>query len=418
MRTAILLFMLPLSFTSVAIGASLDWPQFRGPTGQGLSEAKGLPTEWGPTKNIAWRADIPGAGWASPALAGDRIYLTSAVDAGGGRLSLRALCLDAGSGKIVWNVEVLRPDPALARKKHGKNSPASPTPIVADGKVYVHFGPMGTAALNADDGKVLWKQTDLQFPPVHGNGGSPALWNDTLFFSCDGAKDPYFAALDAKTGAVRWKTARNTPGGAAPFSFSTPLVIDVDGKPQVISPASGFVGAYDPADGHEICRVRYGTGYSVVPRPAFANGILVVSSGFDVPVLYGIDPRGAAGDVTDTHVKWKTKKGAPNTPSPLIVGEEVYTISDGGTAACTDLKTGNTLWTHRLAGGYSASPVYGDGKIYFQNETGVGFVVAAGKEFKQLAENDLGERSLASYAVTDGALFIRTEKHLWKIGAK
>lgn len=409
-RASIAYFILTFLLAAPQARAAEEWPQFRGPTGQGLTDVKGLPVEWGPDKNVAWKAPVPGRGWSSPVLAGGKVYLTTAV--GKGPVSLHALCLDEASGKILWDVELFKPANVPT---HSKNTPASATPIVTADRLYVHFGPMGTAALDLA-GKVIWKQTSLTFPPVHGNGGSPALLDGLLIFSCDGASDPYLAALDAKTGDVKWKTPRNTPAKSR-FSFSTPLVIDVDGKQQVISPTSGFVGAYEPATGKEIWRVGYGEGYSIVPRPAFAGGLLFVSSGFDSPVGYAIRPSGAKGDVTETHVAWTHKKGVPATPSMIVIGDEVYFVSDNGVATCADAKTGTVHWTHRLGGNYSASPIAGDGKIYFQSEEGVGHVMKVGTKYESLAENDLGERSLASYAVGgDGSLYIRTEKHLWKIG--
>lgn len=406
--------------------AAKDWPQFRGPTGQGVSTATGVPVEWGPDKNVAWKTPIGGKGWSSPVLSGGRLYLTTAVGDPGAGMSLRAVCVDAAAGKVLWDVEVFKPDPAAAGTMHGKNSPASPTPIVWGDWLYVHFGHMGTAALDAESGKVRWRQTELKYPPLHGNGGSPALVGDgdtgglTLIFSCDGLQDPFVAGLDAKTGRVKWKTPRNS-GAKRTFSFSTPLAINagdrVHEKVQVIIPGSGMVAAYDPADGREIWRVKYDEGYSVVPRPVYAPdlGLVFMSTAFDTPVVYAIRPAGAKGDVTDTHVAWTHRKGGPATPSPLLVGDELYFVSDNGIATCADAKTGKPHWTERLDGGFSASPVAAEGRVYFQNEGGVGYVVKAGKQFELIAENDLGERSLASYAVTDGALFIRTEGHLWKI---
>ena len=240
-----------------------EWPQFRGPTGQGVSDAAGVPTEWGAGKNVAWKVTVPGRGWSSPVLAGGKVYLTTAAG-DRGQVALYAVCLDAATGKVLWDTEVFRPDPNTARG-HQKNSPASATPFVTADRLYVHFGPMGTAALDLS-GKILWRQTGIKYASVHGNGGSPVLVNDTLIFSCDGSRDPFLAALDAKTGEVKWKTPRNAPARNQ-FSFSTPLPIEVDGATQVVCPASGFVGGYDPATGKEIWRVRYGQGYSVVPRP-------------------------------------------------------------------------------------------------------------------------------------------------------
>jgi outer membrane protein assembly factor BamB len=398
-----------------ALGAD-DWPQFRGPTGQGISTVIGVPVSWSASKNIAWKTPVPGRGWSSPVLANGKVFLTAATGTDSGPVSLYAVCFDAGTGKPVWDTELFKPDHGSARTMHKKNTLASATPIITGDRLYVHFGHMGTAALDLS-GKVIWKQTGIKYSPVHGNGGSPALVGGKLIFSCDGSADPFVVALDAATGDVKWKTPRNTHARRK-FSFSTPLVIEAGGMTQAVLPGSGMVASYDPASGKEIWRVRYGEGYSVVPRPVFANGVLAVSSGFDNAVLYGIDPANAKGDATNSSILWTKRKGAPCTPSPLAVGDEIYFISDLGVATCADLKTGTTHWTNRIgAAGYSASPVCADGHIYFQNEEGVGYVIKAGKTFTPVSENDLGERSLSSYAVAEGALFIRTEKHLWKIAA-
>ena len=370
-----------------------------------------VPVAWNADTHIAWKIELPGRGWSSPVLAKGRLYLTTAT--GDEDIVLHALCLDAASGRTLWDCEILRPDPAAARTMHRKNSPASSTPIVKDARLYVHFGHMGTAALDLD-GKIVWRQTALAYPPVHGAGGSPILVNDALVFSCDGERDPFVAALDSATGAVRWQTPRNSPAKKQ-FSFSTPLAIEVGGVQQIVSPGSGFVAGYDVRDGREIWRVGYGEGYSIVPRPVFAHGLLFVSSGFDSPVLHAIRPDGASGDVTATHIVWTSRKGAPLTASTLVLGDEIYFVSDAGIATCADAKTGEVHWSERFGGGFSASPVAAEGRIYFQNETGVGYVIKADPKFELLATNDLAERSLASYAVADGAIFIRTEKHLWKV---
>ena len=405
-----------MSLGGVALGAAADWPQFRGPTGQGLSDATGVPTEWGTSRNVAWSVAVPGRGWSSPVVAGGRVYLTTSVGGASGPITLHALCLDMADGKTLWDTEIFRPDEAAAREMHGKNSLASPTPIVTADRLYVHFGHLGTAALDLS-GKIVWRQTGLKYPPVHGNGGSPALVGDTLIFNCDGSSAPFVAALDARDGQIKWKTPRSDTAVRKRFSFSTPLAVELDGRTQVISPGSGYVASYDPASGTELWRVNYGEGYSVVPRPIFADGLIYLSSGFDFPVIYAIDPAGAKGDATGSHVAWTHPKGAPNTPSLLAVGAEIYSVSDKGFVTCLDARTGNLNWTGRMEGTFSASPVFAEGRIYLQSEAGKGFVIAAGKTFKLISEDDLGERSLASDAVIDGALFIRTEHHLWKIGA-
>ncbi len=399
---------------SPAAAAETEWPQFRGPTGQGISNAQNVPIQWSATEQVAWKVAIPGRGWSSPVLSKGRLYLTSAVpDAGGTDITLHARCLDAADGRVLWDTEIFRPDPAQVAAMHRKNSPASATPVVTGDRLFVHFGHMGTAALDLA-GNVVWRQTTLNYPPTHGNGGSPILVGGTLIFSADGQKDPFVTGLDAATGELRWKTPRQSPAKKQ-FSFSTPLAIEVNGVPQVISPGSGFVGAYDPRDGRELWRAGYGEGYSVIPRPVFAHGLLFVSSSYDRPTLFAIKPAGASGDVTATNVAWSQSKGAPHTPSAVVVGDEIYFVSDGGIATCADARMGMVRWSERLGGDFSASPVAAEGRVYFQNETGIGFVVKAGKIFQLLAKNELGERTLASYAVADGALFIRSEGHLWKI---
>jgi outer membrane protein assembly factor BamB len=396
---------------SNAQSSQSDWPQFRGPGGQGISTARNVPLHWGSSSNVAWRAEIPGLGWSSPVLHRGRLYLTTAVmSAVKANPSLRALCLDAASGSILWNTEIFVHTGSTSI--HNKNSHASPTPLVEGDRLYVHFGHQGTACLDLD-GKVLWRNTTLKYSPIHGSGGSPILVDQALIFSCDGASDPFVVALNKKDGQLLWKTPRSF-SAKKKFSFSTPLLIDANGRNQVVSPSSGAVYAYDPKDGRELWQVRYAEGYSVVPRPVFGHGLLFISTAFDSPEVIAIRPDGQ-GDVTSSHVAWTLAKGAPKTPSMLLVGDELYFVSDAGIATCVDATTGRVHWTERAGGNYSASPLFADGRIYLQNEEGIGVVLAPGKTFQQLARNSLGERTLASYAVTDGALFIRTEAHLYRI---
>jgi outer membrane protein assembly factor BamB len=391
-----------------------DWPEFRGPTGQGLVPNGKLPTTWRQDQNVAWKQEIPGKGWSSPVVAGGRVYLTSAVPGDGGNQSLRALCLDADRGRVLWDKEVFHQDGADSPNIHSKNSHASPTPLVRDGRLFVHFGHRGTACLDLD-GKILWRNTTLPYAPVHGNGGSPILVDDLLVFSCDGGDKRFVVALSITDGSVRWKSPR-TIEASRKFSFSTPLLIEACGRRQIISPGSNVVCAYDPADGKEIWRVRY-DGYSVIPRPVYGHGLVFICTGYERPSLLAIRPDGK-GDVTDTHVVWKTSKAVPHTPSLLLNGKELYMISDNGVASCLDAPTGAVHWQQRLGGNYSASPLLADDKLYFQSEEGTGVVLQASKVFKLLAKNSLDERTLATFAAADGSLFIRTEKHLYRIGPR
>lgn len=412
MRTLLAIGILGFVVASASAG---DWAEFRGPTGQGHATASKLPTEWSSSKNVAWKTGIAGLGWSSPIVVGDRIYLTTAVPTGDGDKkdqSLRTICLNAATGKSVWDKEIFLQDGKTAKPIHSKNSHASPTPI-SDGKhLFVHFGAQGTACLTLD-GAVVWQNREFQYEMRHGNGGSPILVDDLLVFSCDGLDKMFVVALDKSTGKVRWQTAREHKNGNK-FSFGTPLLIEVKGEKQIVAPGTFHVAAYRPKDGSEIWRVDYGLGYSVIPRPVFGHGLIFLSSGYDTPVLMAIKPDGQ-GNVTETHVAWKTNKSAPHTPSPLLVGDQLYVVSDGGIATCFNAVSGEQVWQKRIGGNFSASPLFADGKIYLQSEQGDGIVLQPGSEYVELAKNELEPRTFASYAVADGALLIRTETQLYRI---
>lgn len=396
---------------AAASTALAQWPQFRGPTGDGHSTARRVPTRWSATDNVAWKVAVPGRGWSSPVLAGGKVFLTSAVGPADGPLELAAQAFDAATGKLLWSTSVFTNDTPKTGI-HRKNSHASPTPIVEGTRVYVHFGHHGTAALDLD-GRILWRQTSLGYNPVHGNGGSPILHGKTLIYLADGAEAPFLAALKTDTGEVAWRVARKTEFQQK-FSFATPSLFEFEGKPVLIAPASGFIGAYDPADGAELWRVRH-SGWSVIPKPVYAHGLIFAGTGYETATTVALRP-GGSGDVTDTHVAWTIRRGAPNTPSFLALGDELYLLSDSGILSCVDARTGTAHYQERACGQSSASPVYADGRIYLLDEQGLGVVIQPGRTFQKLAENPLGERTLASYAVQDGALFIRSEENLFRIG--
>lgn len=386
-----------------------DWPQFRGPGGEGHSAEKDLPLQWSESQNILWKTPVSGRGWSSPSVAGGRVWLTTATERGGDA-SLRVLAYDVQSGREVVNVEVFSVRDVVL--KNAKNSFASPTPIVEGDRVYVHFGADGTAALTTD-GRIVWK-TALRYDSMHGNGGSPTLYRDLLIVSCDGSDDAYVVALDKTTGKVRWKTQRREPYDQ---SYTTPLVIQVNGREQLVSIGAFRAGAYDPLTGKEIWRVSYGDGFSNVPRPVFSHGLVFIGTGFQEPSMLAVRPTGS-GDVTRTHIAYTIERGAPFTPSPIIVGDEFYMVSDIGVASCLDVATGKIHWQQRVPGNYSASPVFADGRIYFLSEEGVATVIAPGKEFKRLAVNTLDGTTFASIAVSQGTFFIRSDTHLYRIGKR
>jgi len=387
------------------IGAAAQWPEFRGPTGQGHSTDTNLPLEWSETRNVRWKTPVPGRGWSSPAIAGGRVWVTTAIDADG--TSLRALAFDLDSGREMVNVEAFHIKRPVA--VNPKNSRASPTPIVDADRVYVHFGADGTAALSTA-GEVLWK-TRLPYESQHGNGASPIVYGDLLIVSCDGSDAAFVVAIDKRTGKVRWRTWRRQPWDQA---YSTPLVIRVGDRDELVSVGAYRTAAYDPSTGREIWRVSYADGFSNVPRPVFGHGLVFIATGFQEPSLLAVRADGS-GDVTKSHVAWTLRRGAPLTPSPLLVGDELYVVNDGGIVTCLNAKTGETYWVQRLGGTYSASPVFADGRIYFLSEEGMARVIAPGREFRVLATSKIDGDTLGSMAIANGSIFIRTDSYLYRI---
>jgi len=385
-----------------------DWPQFRGPDGQGHSSERGLPIQWSESKNVAWKVPVPGRGWSSPVIVDGRVWLTTATQAGR-ESSLRLLSFDAGTGRQSLDVEIFRLKSSALRNP--KNSHASPTPVVEGDRVYVHFGAEGTAALSRS-GEIVWKVRQL-YESQHGNGGSPVLYGDLLIFSCDGFDEAFVVALDKRTGKTRWRTYRPQPWSQA---YSTPLVIRAAGRDQLISVGAFHAVSYDPQTGKEIWRVNYPDGFSNVPRPVYGAGLVFITTGFQQPSILAIRPDGK-GDVTKTHVAWTLSRGAPLTPSPLLVDDELYFVSDAGIASSVDAQTGAIHWQHRLGEGVSASPVLADGHIYFLDEEGRTTVITPGKSFQQVSTNALDGPSLASMAVASQSFFIRTATYLYRIAS-
>lgn len=393
-----------------ALGAT-EWSQFRGANSDGHAPGPATPLEWSDSQNVAWKVAIPGLGWSSPVVSGGKIYLTTAVPQGAG-LSQRAMALDCATGQVIWDREVraLENAPSV----HKKNSHASPTPIVRDGAVYVHFGAQGMAKLSAENGEQLWLCTELDYPPVHGNGGSPVLHDGKLAIVCDGSKNPFVAAIDAETGKVVWKTPRSVPARLT-HSFVTVTVAVVDGRAQVMAPGPDHFAAYDLETGEELWKIR-APGWSVVPQPAIGHGLVFYNHDYDHPELIAAR-LGGKGDVTDTHVAWRIKRGAPSTPSPLLAGDELYFVADDGIASCVDAKTGKQHWMERLEGNFSSSPVFAHGRVLFLNETGRATWVKPGKEFTVLGECEVPGRTFATPAFAVGAMYLRTDEHLYKIAA-
>jgi outer membrane protein assembly factor BamB len=435
-RTLAAPFVFAAALLGIPSGHAADWPQWRGPGGQGHAEtAHDLPVTWSETDNVAWKTPLPGRGWSSPVIAGDEIWLTTALEsqvsaeekarrvagknapdslAVSGPVSLHALCVDRGSGVVKHDIElftVAEPQPI-----HSLNSYASPSPILADGRLYCHFGDFGTACVDTKAARVAWVNREQRLDHVNGPGSTPLLWKDKLVFHCDGSDVQYIVALDAKTGAVAWKTDRTGKVHDNPDfrkAYGTPLVVSAGGRDVLVSPAANWAYGYDPDTGRELWRLGYeGLGFSIVPRPVAAHGLVFMSTSFVQPVLMAL--RIGAGQ-SAPEIVWQEKKGAPCIPSPLVVGDELFMVSEKGIMTCLDAKTGATVWTERLGGNFTSSPLFADGRISVGNRDGQTFVIKPGRTFALEATNQLDGQIMATPAAVDRAIYLRTDKALYRI---
>jgi outer membrane protein assembly factor BamB len=380
--------------------------------GSGHAVGTGLPLTWSETTNIAWKSAVHDRGWSSPVIWDQQIWVTTATEDG---TCLFAVCLDRNTGRILHDVQVF----SVAQPEHvaAVNSYASPTSVVEADRVYVHYGTYGTACLDTATGQILWTRRDLNCDHHEGPGSSPILFEDLLIVHVDGRDVQYIIALDKATGKTRWKTNRSIDysqySDNTRKAFCTPTVIDVGARQELISPSAKAVMGYDPRTGEEFWKIRYG-GWSMVPRPLYGHGLVYFVNDFERPELWAIRP-GGQGDVTESHVVWTVRQGAPAQPSPLLIGDYLYTITDLGVVSCLDAHTGAIVWRNRLGGNYAASPLYADGRIYCFSEEGTTTVLAAGPAYQVLATNELDGQLKASPAVADNALFIRTRTHLYRI---
>ncbi len=398
-----------------------NWPRFRGPNGQGISSAAGLPVAWGPEENVAWKTEIPGVAWSSPIVWGDRIFLTTATDEG---KECRVLAVDRNTGNILWDKLVFTQEP---RFKHEKNTHATSTPTTDGRAVYAVFSSGGFVALDFD-GNILWTNRDLHFYSQHGFGASPILYDDLLItpINPSNTEEPkrlgwqipwdqsYLLALDKNTGKERWRGKR----GMSRIAHVTPIVVAVDGKDQIISPAGDVIQGFDPKSGELIWTV-FSQGEGVVPSPAIGDGLIYTASGFEATTLRTVRPNGQ-GDCTETHIAWEQKRNTPSMASLLYVKPCLYSAIDGGTFTAYDAASGEPLWQKRLGGALNPSPLYADGKIYVLSEQGTTTVLQLAADPKEeariIAKNELDEHVLASIVVAGKQLLIRTDQHLWCIG--
>ena len=424
--------LLSIALIAPRLGAEeANWPEFRGPNGNGTSASTNLPLHWSEQQNIKWNTPIHDRAWSSPVIWGDQIWLTTATTNG---QELFAVCIARDTGKVVRDLKLF--DVAKPQYCIPFNTYASPTPAIEAGRVYVSFGAPATACLDTQTGKLLWARRDVECNHFRGAGSSPIIHSNLLFLNFDGSDHQFVIALDKQTGRTVWQTTRSIdfqdlgpdgkPDGAGDWrkAFATCQVAAFGGQPILLSQGSKALYAYVPSSGDELWRVEERTSYSGATRPVIGHGLVFVPSGFASGQVLAIRP-GKPGENLDAkapqptgmqlQVVWKTSRNAPKKPALLLLGDLIYAIEDNGVATCWEALTGNAVWSERIGGHYSASPLAAGGRIYLFSEDGKTTVLAAGREFKKLAENQLGDGFMASPAVSGEALFLRSRTQLYRL---
>ena len=414
--------LLALLALSSSLLAAENWPQFRGPAGDGLSDAKGLPLTFSETEHVKWKTPIHGKAWSSPVIWGSQVWLTTAKEDG---TELSVVCVDKDSGKVLRDEVLFRV--ATPQFCHKFNSYASPTPVIEDSRIYVTFGSPGTACLDTKTGAKLWERTDFVCNHFRGAGSSPILWGDLLIMNFDGSDHQFVVALDKKTGKTVWQTPRSVdhqdlgkdgkPEAEGDYrkAFATPTVVEHDGQPILISSGAKAHYGYDPKTGRELWRFEERAQHSAAARPVAGFGMVFIPTGYSQAQIIALK-LGGSGVLNESACAWRLKKGAPNKPSLILLGDLLTMINDGGLASCVEARTGAPVWTQqRIGGNFSAAPLAAEGRIYVCSEEGKVSVLAAGREFKVLAENQLASGFMASPAVSGKALYLRTKTDLYRI---
>jgi outer membrane protein assembly factor BamB len=425
-----LLFLLALAW--LAFGgprAQADWPEFRGPWGNGYAAAPGdtrplgLPLRWSETNNVRWKTEIPHRGWSTPVVMGGQVWLTTATLEGH---DFFAIGVDAETGRVRFNERVFHSDnPEPLGNGASMNCYATPSPVIEPGRVYVHFGSFGTACLDTSTSQVLWKRDDLRCRHYRGPASSLIAFENLLILTMDGVDVQYHVALDKRTGETVWKTNRsvawndeNVPGqlardGDLRKAHSTPLIVTAAGQPLMLSAGAKAAYGYDPRTGRELWKVRYND-YSAAPRPLFDRGLAFFVTGGSMKELWAVKTDGE-GDVTDTGVVWRCQTHVGRYASPLVVDGLLYLAAEENYVTCLEAATGQVVWTERIGGKDAASPLYADGRLYFFSQQGTTTVLKPGRTFEVLATNTLEDGFMASPAVSGKAFFLRTRTHLYRI---
>lgn len=396
-----------------------DWPDWRGPAADGHTDATALPLHWSETENVVWKTAIHDSGHSTPVVWGDQIWLTTAKEDG---TMFFAVGVDASFGKVLHDIAVFRAHEP--QRINPLNTYATPSPCIEEGRVYVHFGTFGTACIDTASGDILWRRSDLNCDHMQGPASSPVIFEEFLIVHLEGTDRQFIVALDKKTGETVWRYDRPeelyTPDiqGVYKKSYQTPVFIEQDGEPQMLSNGAILVTAHEPRTGKVIWQVRYRDD-STISRIVTGQGLLFINTGGPPggSQLWAIRP-GGVGDVTDTHVVWRMTDKAPHQSSPVLVDGLLYMVSDQGALFCLEAMTGNQVWVESLKGKFGASLLAAPGRIYISNMKGTTTVIAPGREYRELAVNQLDGELWASPAVTGNALLLRTKTHLYRIEQK
>lgn len=421
---------------ALALPATAQWPQWRGPDGDGHAPTEArVPLTWSETNHVRWKTEVPGRGHSSPVIGSGKVWLTTALetaaspeeaarrkqaDTGGQPLNilaevvLRAVGFDVQSGRPLHDIEVFREkEPQWV---HQQNSYASPTPVLEGDRLFVHFGAFGTGCIDTSTGTVLWTNRDLRIMHENGPGSSPVVWGDHVIVHFDGSDEQFIAAYRKDGGRLAWKTPRSGTMGSHPQTrkaYGTPVIARFRGQTELLSTGADWLYSYDPATGSERWKLPYEVlGFSIVPRPVLGHGMIYFSTSFMRAELLAVRYDGSA----PASIAWRWKRGVPQTSSPILVGEELYFVSDsGGMLTCLDARTGGLHYQERLGGNFAASPTFAAGRLYFHDRDGVTSVVAPGKEFRLLGKNTLEGAHMASAAVSGNAFLLRTDHALYRI---
>jgi len=431
-----------LLFTLLETGLAnaKDWPEFRGPLGNGHVIDGKIPVIWSDSENVTWKIDVPGRGHSSPVIADGKIWLTTAIvdelseqekqdrlakitNSQGleivNGVSLRAICYDQETGQEIYNVELLKPE--TLEPIHKTNTYASPTPVIYDGKVLFHFGTYGSACVDAKSGELLWQNVGLKIEHQNGPGSSPIVWDGLMITHYDGTDSQFVAALDIKDGTVVWKTERSgtlNPKPEMKKAYCTPTLVQTPRGLEMISPGADWVYGYDPKTGKELWKAAYGElGFSTVPKPVIGHGMAFICTSFMRSRLLAVK-YGGTGDVTTENIVWASDSQISKKPSLMLVDNLLFVGNDSGIITCFEATTGKELWRERIGGNFSASPIYCNGLIYFFSEEGKTTVIRVADKYEPVATNQLGDGFTASPAVSGDSLFLRSQTALYRIDAK